>query len=436
MLNFLTFLALTTTMSYGTEKTLFSGDIGVSNRTFLETNDEDIYSFTGRFKYKNKITKNLGYIVQPHLRLSRFENSNGHLYFLRGNDTGLYFTPKKGWLLSGGLLSHQFGFSQLFSPINFVDTASYWSPLAPESISSPAIRLLYRTSKIKAFLSYMPLRFENLYPGTESPWIPRKTPDSLEIDNNTLIFPNQAEYRVDDSIDLNSSLKNNFVAGLRLKLDPFLTQIILYDGVNTDPNAILNLNLNLLDADVNNQTLEVENPIAITPTYQRVTRVGFGLRYTLPFKWRLVYEGNYTRAPEAGQISSNPLLNIRTSAFTSQTHTVGLEWGVPIGETLLVGVVQAYRSERENDSSLGFVSPFKEAYLYGLDWKRKSLKLQAGLLNSASLDIKIYTLEASVDSFKNLTHSVSYLRLEGDVTELINGLFDKDSLLVKTTYKF
>lgn len=217
MINFITFLALTITMSYGSEKTLFSGDIDVSNRSFLETNDEDIYSFSGRLKYKNKITKNLGYIIQPHVRLSRFENSNGDLYLLRGNDTGLYYTPKKNWLLSAGLLTHQFGFSQLFSPINFVDTASYWSPLTPESISSPALRFLYRTSKIKAFFSYMPVRFENVFPGTESSWIPRQTPESLKIDNNTLIFPDAAEYRVEDSIDLNSSLSNNIVAGFRLK---------------------------------------------------------------------------------------------------------------------------------------------------------------------------------------------------------------------------
>lgn len=210
----------------------------------------------------------------------------------------------------------------------------------------------------------------------------------------------------------------------------------MYDGVNTDPNAILNLNLNLLDADANNQTLEVENPITVVPTYQRVSRVGVGLRYTLPFKWRILYEGNYTRASEAGQISSNPLLNTRTSGFTSHTHTLGLEWGVPLGKTLLVGVIQAYRSERENSSSLGFVSPFREAYLYGLNWQMNSLKLQGGLLDSASLNIKVYTFEASVSSFKNLSHTVSYLRLEGDVTELINGLFDKDSLLIRTTYKF
>ena len=413
------------------------GNAGLFARTFTEDEKaSEVYSFDGDLKYTKKLNKRWGLTLHPHVSVRNEENSENQNFFIRGNDTGLYFKKDKRNIISFGLQTHQFGLSQLFSPLNIVDTASFWAPLEPLPIGSPSVRWMYKTKKMRAFFSYLPYRFENLYPGTNSSWIPNIAPDSVEIGDNTILFPQEVEYRVEDSIDLNSALRNNFAAGLSYDFKPFMIQAMLYDGVNVDPNVFLNLDLNLEDGTPGQEVLSVNNPVVVIPLYQRVQRAAWGMRYTLPFKWRIVYEGSFTNSPEAANVTENPLLNTQSAEFTSQLHTLGLEWGIPVGDTLLLGVVQAFYSERTNQSSLGFVSPFQEAYLFGLNWDVKRFVLEAGLLNSVSLNIKVVNAKVSFESFKDLNHSITYTSLDGDVLELINGLFNKDNVIFSTSYKF
>jgi len=414
-----------------------TGATGLSVRSFVEDDtSSDVFSFEGDLKYTKRLNKRLGLTLHPHLSLRSEENSNNQSFFLRGNDTGLYFKKDKKNILSLGLQTHQFGLSQLFSPLSIVDTASYWSPLEPQAIGSPSLRWMYKTKKLRAFFSYLPIRFENLYPGTKSSWLPNKAPDSLSIGTNTLLFPENIEYQIEDSIDLNSALKNNFAAGLTYDSKPFLSQVILYDGVNTDPNVFLNLDLNLEDGTEGQEVLSVNNPISVRPLYQRVQRAAWGIRYTLPFKWRFLYEGSFTKSPEAANISNDPLLNTQSQEFTSQLHTLGLEWGIPVGDTLLLGVVQGFYSKRSNQSSLGFVSPFREAYLFGLNWDLKRVILEAGYLKSVSLNVEVINAKISFESLEGFKHSFTYTSLNGNVIELINGLFNKDNIIFTTTYEF
>jgi hypothetical protein len=415
------------------------GSAGLFVRSFTEdSSTSEIYSFDGDFKFNKKLNKRWGLTLHPHISVRNEENSENQSFFLRGNDTGLYFKKDKKNIISIGLQTHQFGLSQLFSPLNIVDTASYWAPLEPLPIGSPSIRWMYKTKKLRAFFSYLPYRFENLYPGTTSQWIPNQAPDNLTVGSNTLIFDEDIEYEIRDSIDLNNALTNNFVAGLSYDSKPFMIQAMIYDGMNVDPNVFLNLDLNLVDGTPGQEVLSVNNPISVIPLYQRVQRAAWGLRYTLPFKWRIVYEGSFTNSPEAGNISSDPLLNTQAQEFTGHLHTLGLEWGIPVGDTLIVGVIQGFYSERTNQSSLGFVSPFQEAYLYGLNWDLKKLQLQAGYLDSVSLDVQVITASLSFESFKDLKHSFTYtdLVLGGELEELISGLFNKDNIIFSTTYKF
>ena len=415
------------------------GEGGVFVRGFTEDSEaSEIYSFDGDLKYTKKLNKNWGLNIHPHLSIRNEENSKNQQFFIRGNDTGLYFKKDKKNIISIGLQTHQFGLSQLFSPLNIVDTASYWAPLEPLPIGSPSVRWMYKTKKLRAFVSYLPYRFENLYPGTESQWVPTEGPDSLEVGGNTLLFNQRIEYEIRDSIDLNNALKNNFAAGLSYDFKPFMVQAMVYDGVNVDPNVFLNLDLTLVDATPGAEVLEVNNPVAVIPLYQRVQRAAWGIRYTLPFKWRLVYEGSFTNSPEAANISSDPLLNTQSAEFTGHLHTLGLEWGVPVGDTLIVGVIQAFHSERTNQSSLGFVSPFQEAYLYGLNWDVDDFVIQAGFLDSVSLDVQVITAKIEFESIKDLKHSLNYtdLILKGEIEELISGLYNKDNIMFSTTYSF
>ena len=411
---------------------------GLSIRSFTEDNRaSEIFSFDGDLKYSKKLTKRWGLTLHPHISIRNEEHSKNQSFFLRGNDTGLYFKKDKKNIISIGLQTHQFGLSQLFSPLNIVDTASYWAPLEPLPIGSPSIRWMYKNKNFRAFVSYLPYRFENLYPGTTSQWIPNQMPDSLKIGDNTLLFNNN-KYEIKDSIDLNSALKNNFVAGLTYDFKPFMIQTMVYDGVNADPNVFLNLDLNLEDGKPGQEVLSVTGPIKVIPLYQRAQRAAWGLRYTLPFKWRIIYEGSFTNSPEAANITDNPLLNTQATKFTGHLHTLGLEWGIPVGDTLIVGVIQGFYSERTNQSDLGFVSPFKKAYLYGLNWDLEHLVITGGFLDSVSLNIQVITAQVSFESTKGLKHSLTYtdLILSEQIEELISGLFNKNNVIFSTSYEF
>jgi len=430
---FITFLLLlSSTISFAKKgQPTFSGGLDLSAYTFFEkqetvtSGNENIFEGTFFLKYQTKLNRNVGVILDPHLDFSEFQNSRGDKFYLRAQNSGLFIRSNKT-SVSAGLLSHSFGLSQLFSPLNFVDTASYWSPLTSKRISSPALRLMYKTKKLRFFASWLPKRFENIYPGDDSAWLPRQAPGSLISEGQTFLFPNPVDYSISEKEDIDGSLKNNVVVGLRIKQGPWLTQFIHYKGIDTDPTFNLDLNLTSVDITPGQEVLQVENPISARPVYQTVERTGVSLRYTLPIKWRLLYEGNISKG----------VANNRQGYRESQTHTGGLEWGIPLGKTLLLGVFQVYRSKNSNPSTLGLVSPFRKAYLVGANWNYKNLELSGGYFKSQSLEIELKTLEIKYKISKDFSLSANGTFLSGDLVELLSGVLDLDTVGIKASHLF
>jgi len=414
-----------------TRKKTYSGGLDLTTYTFSEKSNSDnlgsesVLEGTFYLKYQKKISRNVGLILDPYLDFSEYQNSNGNKVYLRAKNTGLFLKHKRT-TFTAGFLSHSFGLSQLFSPLNFVDTASYWSPLAAQTISSPTLRAMYKTNKVRAFISWLPKRFENIYPGNDSSWFPRKAPGQLVSEGKTFLFPDPVNYQIGEKQDIDGALTDNIVAGLRLKQGPLLSQFLYYRGVDSDPTVDLNLNLTTVDATPGSEVLQVENPVRAVPVYQTVERMGVSLRYTLPIKWRLLYEGNVSKG----------IANDRQGYRESQTHTGGLEWGVPLGKTLLLGVFQVYRSRNSNSSSLGFVSPFRKAYLIGASWDYKKLSLSGGYFRSQSLEITLKTLAMSYKVKRNLKISFNGTFITGELAELLSGVLDLDTLGLKASYTF
>ena len=192
-----------------------TGGLDLTTYTFSEISNsenigsESIVEGTLHLKYQKKINRNVGLILDPYLDFSEYQNSKGDKFYLRAKNTGLFLKHKRT-TFTAGLLSHSFGLSQLFSPLNFVDTASYWSPLSAQTISSPTLRAMYKTRKMRAFVSWLPRRFENIYPGNDSSWLPKQAPGSLINDGKTFLFPNPVKYEIGDKRDVDEALKNNF----------------------------------------------------------------------------------------------------------------------------------------------------------------------------------------------------------------------------------
>lgn len=388
------------------------------------TNDTSNINFGLSFFYKKKFNSNLALKIHPHLDWSDLKNHKGENFVLRSENSALYY--KDGSFSIGmGLLSHSFGLSQVFSPLNFIDTASYTNPLDPKKISSPSLRFMYKKRGLRLFATYFPKRFTNIYPGQGTSWIPTKAPSNLKVGDETLIFPDEIAYSFKNKIEHENALKNNFTIGARHKTKKLFTQALYYYGVDADPTFDLDLTLNLIDATPNARKLQVDPNIIATPIYQKVQRLGLSLRYTLPIRWRLIYEGNLSRGDS----------NIRQGYRHSHTHTAGLEWGVPIGKTLLVGVFQTYLSRKSESSSIGLVSPFKEAYLMGAQWDYKGFKPEYAYIKFALLGVSLHRLGLKY-SHKSLDLQISYNRLDGKVLEFISGLLERDSLSLKATLSF
>jgi|GEM_PF-2720291 len=438
MLNFILSLLVIVTFSLDASaakrrrrKKPFTANLELNSYVFTDKDEvgslgqESIFEGSLHFKYQKKLSRNLGIILDPTLDFSEYQNSKGDKYFLRAKNTGLFLNHKRT-SLTAGFLSHSFGLSQLFSPLNFVDTASYWSPLESKTLSSPTLRAMYKTKKIRLFASWLPKRFENIYPGNDSSWFPQRAPGALMSEGQTFVFPDLVDYIITDKVDIDRALKDNYVLGFRLKHGPFVSQIIHYKGVDADPAFNLNLNLTSLDVTPGEEVLQVENPVVATPVYQTVERSGVSIRYTLPIKWRLLYEGNISKG----------LANARQGYRESQTHTGGLEWGVPIGKTLLLGVFQVYRSKNSNSSSLGLVSPFRKAYLLGANWDYKKVSLSAGYFKSQSLEISLKTFSMTYKVKKRLSLSFKGTFIDGELAQLLSGVLDLDTLGVKAIYTF
>lgn len=375
------------------------------------------------FIYKKKFEKTWALVTDLNLDYYNIEHSLDSSFLFRAHDSGVFKKYNK-FIFSAGLLSHDIGVSQAFSPLNFVDTFSYIDPIDPKKISSPTLRLQYKNKNLRLLASYLPYRFENIYPGSKSPWLPRTGPDSIVSEKETYLLPSAPLFYFTDPQELDGALKNNFFATLQFKNSKIFSQLIYFNGLDSDPTFDLNLKLDLLDADPNNTVLQINNPISISPQNQKIERLGFSLRYTLPIKWRLLYEGSYAKG--------NP--NNRQGFRESHFHTLGLEWGLPFGDYLLLGVLQAYRSKTSNKSSLGLVSPFKEAYLLGIKMDFKSLSFNSGYLYSRSLEANLFKFNLSYSYKKIWSLALDLIILSGKENEFISSILSKDHGSLKFSY--
>jgi len=107
-----------------------------------------------------------------------------------------------------------------------------------------------------------------------------------------------------------------------------------------------------------------------------------------------------------------------------------------VGNTLILGVVQLYRSKNSNSSSLGFVSPFRKAYLIGASWDYSKLTLSGGYFKSQSLQITLKTLAMSYKLKKNFKLSLNATLIDGELAELLSGVLDLDTVGLKASYTF
>lgn len=401
----------------------FYGEAALAGGTFPSQESENSFFGSIELGYKKKFSKNLALKFSPVVHFNRFAHSEGEKFYVRTLNSGIFFR-EGSHRLSAGFLTHKFGFSQLFSPIDFIDTTMLWNPLAPERITSPSIRYMYKKSGWRFFATYFPIKFENLLPGDESPWLPKQLPNSIQTGTEEIIFNRDPIYEFRDSEEIDNSLTNNFTAGLRYKNKHIVTQLIFYEGLDTDPVVDLDLTLNTIS--ISPDRAEVLNPIGVVPINQRVSRAGFGIRYTTPIKWRLLYEGNISRGDP----------NTRQGARRTESHTYGLEWGVPLGKTLLLGVVQGFYGKSSNQSRIGIVSPFRKAVLLGLMWEYKGLKLQAGYLDSSALGINVINGLVGYKFSKEFSLEVRGDFLGGDVDEILSGVIDSDFISAKIRYKF
>lgn len=390
--------------------------------SYLFTAEEEPHYFLKtQLKSRTVFSKNWISQIGLNLSYSNLENSSDKPYFINPTGTRLIYR-NSSLVFALGFNAHDYKIAQVFGPMDFVDQNNFWDPLNPERLADFSLRTSFKTGAVRWRLTYIPYRMKPVYPGQESFWLPRQLPDSIPTDDRNVLFPDDPTYKWEDTQVFRNSHKHNFSIMGEYKNKTWLWRWSYYNGLDTDPNFHLELNLQNIDF----ENLETIYPIIVIPVQNKIQRVGFGFRYVTPIKWRLFFENSLSSGNAQDLVGEDYLYS----------STFGLEWGLPFAGDILYGVLQGfYTVSSEPDNHLGVLPPLRRAALAALLWKKPFYELSLAHIYSFAIDVALTQFTTQVNFNKNFYAKGSVNLFGGSVPELISGIKNNDIVYLSLGYK-
>lgn len=389
-------------------------DISAELHPYYFFEEKEVHSFLDfNFRRQKKINKNFYYKLTTNLQVSDLENSLGDNYFLNPTGSTLVFKAKP-LVFSMGFNIHKYKMSVGLSPLDFVDQTQFWDVLNAKRFSDFSLRTNFLIGKTLWRISYIPFRMNMPLPGNDSFWLPRTLPSSLSEGENTIVFPEDPTYEWQDYRHFNDSHLNNVSLHGSYKRNSLLFSWQYYWGLDTDPNINLELDTNTLSG----STVETVYPIKLIPVHNKIQRIGFGIKYTTPIKWRVIFENSLS-------IGDNTTLQSESYNYFS---ALSLEWGLPFFGDILYGTFQGFygKSSESREGTTSIEPPLREAFLAGIEWRKPSYELSAAYIKSFILDVYLIQLGSRINITKEIYTKYSISILDGEVPEILSGVIQSD----------
>jgi len=313
----------------------------------------------------------LGIKVRPEVQLDPLNLSQSERYWIEFPEAYLQLKPIEGGssLLTAqiGLNTFTWGVTDVFNPLDIVNTRRYEDPLATDKLGAPSI--LLHTELPGGVISmegvYIPLQRQAILPGVNSRWLPRNSFQSQSVQYDgvaaTILPPSSVDFAYTDPQVLDNALNNNVGARIEAHLPSLDLALIFFDGAAGMPATDLQLSGAVIEVDPN-VVIAADPNIGITPVYYRQLVGGGNFTYALG---DFIFRGEAALTRVVSQRSDLPTLTNEFAAEIEHDFSLGDD---PL--TTFLEVTYAQHSEAIDPSLASLGRIFDRAVLLGLRYAR------------------------------------------------------------------
>ena len=324
----------------------------------------------------------------------------------------------EGFQMQAGSSVYNWGVTNIYNPMDFINSRAYFNPLVPEKIG-----VLNLTSNIKLPQGYLDLLFipknnKSKLPGSQSRWLPRELyiPEGSN-GMTTLLMPNEISYTLLDDPDDEGALSNNFGLRYGTSYKSLDFSIAFYEGMSLQPLIIPKVTGVIKE-------ISPRTVIAIDPEVSLLTK--FYKRRNLGFT--LVFDNKFGLL----KIVTNYISNQHEDGLLpnwSNESTIEIEENFTLSDkSSFVGFAQinSVSSSLESKSNLNFQNIFKNSVIFGAKYfVREDTVLTPVILQDLESNSSLMNLSIEKGVKENLKINFAIIQIDGS-RESPLGIFSKN----------
>lgn len=298
------------------------------------------------------------------------------------------------------------------NPADVIHSKSWIDPISPDHLSSLGLSVSQEVDVFHWEVFYIPKQTTAILPGERSPWWPREKRLPIESDDMELQIPDNVQYRVTDSVELNEALRNNFAFRFQVRAESFESQFVYYEGLAQEPYLLADLDATLI-ATTPQLVLLLNSPVHLRPLYfkQRVLAGTF----MIPFEsWALRGGANWIK----------PLSDDSRVPGESGTGVLGVEKSFETRKGLVTLILQHAAQKRQAKNQISFLrSIYENAWSFGfrVPWGDE-IQFLGGVIFDTVGKSSVYRVGSSIRLTDSWTSELEANLLDGPEDTLL-GLY-------------
>ena len=337
----------------------------------------------------------------------------------------LYFeVPQGGFKTRWGYQTLQIDGPDFANPAKVMNAENWTDPTNPLTLASLGVSVSLEYVQWQFDFLYIPQQTSTVLPHQKSPWWPRQKRLLIESEDTELKIPDDIQYEIRKNEMIDDADLNNFVFVMKQKSESIETQLVLYDGLSTNPFILTELTASVISLNPT-QILLLESPVILKPIgYRHFVTAG---TFLIPFDtWSL----------KGGLQFSKPKNSDERIPDSTQSATLGIEknWDTSLGVT--THIFQLTHEPTAEKSQLSFLrSIFAKAVCYGV---RIPLNDESDVLAAIIYDTigksSVHRSQFNFRMSESTSFSLAGQWLSGPKETLLNIYEDYDSYSAQITY--
>jgi hypothetical protein len=298
----------------------------------------------GKWKFRSDLDLKTDFLAKDANEKTQF---NPQSFYLDWKPSSLRFRAGYQTIIPEG--------PDVLNPADVIHSKNWTDPMSASHLGSNGISISQEIEAWQWEAFWIPEQTKPLLPGEHSPWWPREKRLPIESEDSEVLLPAGIRYEIQDPVELNQALKNNFAFRIQRKSESLEAQLLYYQGLSQDPYLNTNLSANLISLSPK-QVVLVNSPARLIPLYYRHQVVAG--TFVIPFEsWSIKGGANWVK----------PLGDDFRLPGETSTGVLGIEKNIETRKGLMTVIVQHEVQQRQIKNQMSFLrSLYEDAWSLGL----------------------------------------------------------------------